>query len=218
VGERPDVLSLVRPGIETLLDCGCSTGTFGLSVKNRFGAVRVTGIEYDPAMADRAQKVLDKVCVADLNATRLQSLLPGETFDCIVTADVLEHLIDPWGLLRDAVTLLNPGGRILTSIPNVRHISTIVSLVFRGRWPYRKRGIHDVTHLRFFTRTNIVEMLEGAGLRIVRERRNLRIVERPSGKNKLAKLLDLPGLRPFYTFQYLHESAPREDNVGRQEA
>lgn len=205
VGERPDVLSLIRPGIKTLLDCGCSTGTFGLSVKNRYGPVRVTGIEYDPAMAAMAEKVLDRVYVADLNAMHLKDLFPGEVFDCIVMADVLEHLIDPWNLLREAASLLMHEGRLITSIPNVRHVSTIISLAFRGRWPYRKRGIHDATHLRFFTRANIVEMIEGAGLRILSERRNLRIVERPSGKNKLAKVLDIPGLRPFYTFQYLHE-------------
>lgn len=211
VGERPDVLSLIRPGIRTLLDCGCSTGTFGLSVKNRYGDVRVTGIEVDPAMAALAEKVLDRVYVADLNQTRLKDLCPEQAFDCIVLADVLEHLIDPWALLLEASSLLARGGRILTSIPNVRHISTVVSLVFRGKWPYRKRGIHDATHLRFFTRANIVELIEGAGCRILREKRNLRIVERPSGKNKLAKLLDLPGLRAFYTFQYLHECGLRED-------
>lgn len=206
VGERPDVLGLIRPDVEKLLDIGCSDGTFGLSVKNKNRATEVIGVEYDPAMAAVAEHRLDEVYVVNLNEISLGSLLSKHSFDCIVMADILEHLIDPWRMVKECTKILRKDGRIITSIPNVRHISTIITLTLRGRWPYRKRGIHDESHLRFFTHSNIVEMFTEAGLAAVSERRNMRILERKSsGISRLAKLLDLPGIRSFYTFQYLHE-------------
>ncbi len=206
VEERPDVLSLIRPGIRNLLDIGCSDGTFALSVKNKFKSVEVLGVELDPSMASVAKQRLDMVHIADLNKVNLSNLFPEKTFDCIVMADVLEHLIDPWNIIKQASSLLADNGRIVTSIPNVRHISTVISLVLKGKWPYRKRGIHDMNHLRFFTHSNIVEMFDKAELKIVREKRNMRIVERSFKKIDIfAKLFDILGLREFFTIQYLHE-------------
>ena len=63
-----------------------------------------------------------------------------------------------WAVLRAAVRYLEPEGVVIASIPNVGHLDTICNLVFRGLWPYRERGIHDRTHLRFFARGNIDEL------------------------------------------------------------
>jgi len=81
-------------------------------------------------------------------------------FDCIIFADILEHLKDPLVLLKNATSFLSDGGVIIASIPNIRHHTTIINLLFKGYWPYRERGIHDKTHLRFFTLKNIKEMIE----------------------------------------------------------
>ncbi len=77
-------------------------------------------------------------------------------------------------------------GLIVASIPNVRHYSTIFSLVVRGYWPYRDRGIHDKTHLRFFTLKNIKELFLDANLDIISIVRNYRIIERPHKYNRYA--------------------------------
>src|SRR3990172_1078180 len=91
------------------------------------------------------------------------------------------------------------------SIPNVRHLSTIKELLFKGKWPYRERGIHDKSHLRFFTLKNIIELFEGAGLEVITIRRKFRLFERRSRKwrDKLAEML-APVLCPeLFVFQYL---------------
>jgi 2-polyprenyl-3-methyl-5-hydroxy-6-metoxy-1,4-benzoquinol methylase len=68
----------------------------------------------------------------------------------VVLADVLEHLPDPVRVLRSVHSLLNPGARIVVSVPNVAHVSVRAQLLF-GRFRYSARGILDRTHLRFFT-------------------------------------------------------------------
>jgi len=88
-------------------------------------------------------------------------------FDLIVLGDVLEHLPDPSSVIRGLHSLLNPGAKILVSVPNVAHISVRLQLLF-GRFSYQHRGILDHTHLRFFTRRTLTELLLNSGY-IVRE-------------------------------------------------
>ena len=79
---------------------------------------------------------------------REQIDLPYENyFDCVIFADVLEHLVDPWRMLRRAKILLRRDGVIVASIPNVQHSRVLIGLFF-GRWEYEQYGIMDSTHLR----------------------------------------------------------------------
>ena len=96
--------------------------------------------------------------VADLDAGADALAEVVGTFDCIVAADVLEHLRDPWALVRAAAERLRPGGTIVVSVPNVRHLRTVWEVVVRARWPYEGIGLFDRTHLRWFARRNLPEL------------------------------------------------------------
>lgn len=207
VGKRSDVEELVPDGVRSVLDVGCSVGALGASIKARTGA-RVCGIEMSPDMAAQAEKVLDRVYVGDATATIDGPALDGQAFDVIIFADVLEHLVDPWLTLSRAARLLSPAGRVIASIPNIRHMSTLYNLAVRGYWPYRERGIHDKTHLRFFTRRNVLELFRSADLAVESIGAKYRLVESPHRINRYAKYLALPGLRGFLAFQYLVTARP----------
>lgn len=202
VGRRVDIERLVSPDARAVLDVGCSTGALGAAIKARTGA-QVFGIELSQEMAQVASAHLDKILVGDAVEIILQGKLQDLQFDTIIFADVLEHLADPWAVLKGVVRYLEAGGIIIASIPNVRHISTIYNLVVKGCWPYRDRGIHDRTHLRFFTKKNIVELFESTGFSIDRIEANYRIIERPHRLNRFARFLAISGLKSFLAFQYL---------------
>ncbi len=59
--------------------------------------------------------------------------------------------------------LLKPGGRVLVSVPNVMHFS-VFRMMLDGHWTYEDAGILDRTHLRFFTRAELLLLLQEAGL------------------------------------------------------
>jgi 2-polyprenyl-3-methyl-5-hydroxy-6-metoxy-1,4-benzoquinol methylase len=107
-------------------------------------------------------------------ATRLDGVIngrfpddaPDRAFDCVVFNDVLEHLDDPWRVLRETSSLVAPGGSVVASIPKVRHYSVLLPLALHGRWTYRDSGILDRTHVRFFTRATMVELFETTGWRV----------------------------------------------------
>jgi 2-polyprenyl-3-methyl-5-hydroxy-6-metoxy-1,4-benzoquinol methylase len=208
VSPRPDVEALVPDGVESILDVGCSVGALGAAIKRKHGC-RVFGIELSPAMGSLAREVLDHVYVGDADAGLLSPEIAQSRFDLIIFADVLEHLQDPWSTLRSAVNLLSPRGSIIVSLPNVRHIDTIWNLLVRGRWPYRERGIHDRTHLRFFTKINAIELVEQAGLKIDRMEIQYRISEAPHRWNRYARRLAIPGVHHFLAFQYVMRASPR---------
>ena len=59
-----------------------------------------------------------------------------------------------------------PGGKLLLCVPNIMHISIIKSLIMDGKWSYREEGILDRTHLRFFTRKEIIKRLQENGFAV----------------------------------------------------
>ena len=196
-GSRPEEQALVPHSARRVLDLGCSAGALGAGLRER--GAEVVGVELDPELAAAAARRLDRVVVAD--AARL----PGDLgrFDAIVAADVLEHLADPWTALRDAVRLLEPGGTVVVSLPNVRFFETFWELGVRGRWPRRDHGIFDSGHLRWFTLRDARELIEGAGLRIEQIRPLIRV--RPGGSrfDRAFGWLARTPLCGLFAFQYV---------------
>jgi 2-polyprenyl-3-methyl-5-hydroxy-6-metoxy-1,4-benzoquinol methylase len=202
IGQRNDMLNLIPRSAKKILDVGCSVGTLGKQIKQKYN-VEVVGLEVNKEMALTAKNNLDKVIIADAEALNFNHYFPAGYFECIIFADILEHLKDPWSVLTNISDMLSEEGVVIASIPNIRHYTTIIELVVKGYWPYRERGIHDKTHLRFFTLKNIKEMFGSSGLKINKIERNYRIIERPHPYNKFSRYFALPIIKEFLTFQYL---------------
>ncbi len=161
VQARPELAALVPPECRRVLEIGCGAGELGRLLKER--GCTVAGVELVPEAADVARRHLDRVVTADVEAGPLP--FPPRSFDALIFADVLEHLIDPWRVLREGVELLAPGGCVIASVPNVQNADVIWRLL-RGRWDYRERGILDRGHLRFFTLQGIRDLFAQAGLAV----------------------------------------------------
>lgn len=158
--EREEVQDMVPTDARVILDVGCGRGIMASQLKAKRSA-EVWGVEIVAEAAEDAAKRLDKVISASVEEALPQ--LPDNYFDVIIFADVLEHLVDPYTVLEQIREKLKPGGIVTASIPNIRHWSIFIEL-FEGRWVYRKEGLMDSTHLRFFTRSTIVDMFQKAGL------------------------------------------------------
>jgi len=166
----PGYYSFVRREIEPLLpsradhalEVGCGQGGTLAWLKDSGIAGRTTGIELDAASAAAARRYVDHLIEGDAEAA-IDSL-PAESLDLVLCLDVLEHLVDPWRAMARLTRALRPGGSVIISVPNVRHYSVALPLLWSGRWQYEHAGILDRTHLRFFTRASARALLSGAGL------------------------------------------------------
>jgi 2-polyprenyl-3-methyl-5-hydroxy-6-metoxy-1,4-benzoquinol methylase len=156
---------LAHGAVPTVLDVGCWNGTLGLVLIRDCGAI-VDGIERDAEQAAVARsngyRVVD---VADLDLGIPDS--SSRKYDFILFGDVLEHLVHPTVVLADISQRLNPGGKVIVSLPNIAFVGNRLSHLL-GRWDYRDYGILDRTHLRFFTRRTMIQLIEGVGLKVAR--------------------------------------------------
>jgi len=158
---RSEMRRYIPQGASRVLDVGCNRGAFGAGLKQN-GIGEVWGCELDPDAAAVAATRLDKVIAGPFAA----DTVPDHYFDVVVFNDVLEHLPDPSQILRVARDKLKPGGVVLASIPNLRHIENLLHIVRDKDFRYEPAGIRDNTHLRFFTLKSIPRLFEQAGYQI----------------------------------------------------
>jgi methionine biosynthesis protein MetW len=144
-----------------VLDIGCACGNLALALERDRGC-RVLGIDIDRDAVAVARSQGVEAVVADLTARSVLEVIGDRRFDVIILADVLEHLVDPAGVLAPLVAALGPGGRVLCSFPNITHID-IQLMLAQDQWRTQPTGILDETHLRFFTVASFSELAFACG-------------------------------------------------------
>ena len=135
-----------RPGRERILDIGCGDGLF-------FGRLsslgEVEGLEpWAPISSDQSHLTIHRCPLSDFE--------PAERFSLILMLDVVEHLDDPVADVRHALSLLEPGGAMLITVP-----------AFRLLWT-RHDDIN--LHRTRYTRASFRRLAAESGLRIEHER------------------------------------------------
>lgn len=176
---RREILERVSPTAKFILDLGCGAGNLGAALKKRQKCT-VHGIELSKGAAEYAAKNLDHIWCDNLN--RFDPTFVKQKYDTLIFADILEHLISPWRVLKRFTQVLTDDGIVIASIPNVAH-PWIQGNLKKGVFRYEPSGILDITHLRFFTKTSIFQLFYTAGLKIVNIRAH------PSEKNPIQYLL-----------------------------
>ncbi|MZG31236.1 MAG: glycosyltransferase [Nitrospinae bacterium] len=219
---RHDLIPLVPDDAKCILEVGCAAGMTGRELKKRSGAF-VAGIEMNNKAACAAKNVLDDVVQGNIEDIELP--YSKNSFDCILFADVLEHLIDPLSVLQKVRPLMKNKGTIVASIPNVQFHGVVHQLI-EGNWTYEKEGILDETHLRFFTFKEIEKLFSQAGYSIARVDEVLDPqYEKLSDQNATSlnfgrtqiKDLTAEEIKRFFVFQYLVVANPLSSNKNEVE-
>lgn len=211
--DRPDVRKLVPSDALRILDVGCSNGILGGQLKRAHPERYVAGIELDATLANIAEEQLDLVLLGDAMEELAKLVKDGARFDVVIMADILEHLIDPWKAVHLTSSLLDENGCVIVSVPNVAHWTTIASLL-AGKWPRRDRGIHDRTHLHFFTIRDLPDLIQPTIFCIDEIQRNYRVFDRPSRLDRLAPVLGKVWPAGF-TYQLVVRSRQFQSPSGR---
>jgi 2-polyprenyl-3-methyl-5-hydroxy-6-metoxy-1,4-benzoquinol methylase len=163
---RLEILPLIPDGINNLLDIGCGYGITAEYIKKNNYAKNVEGVEFNPEALKIAQTKLDSVFKVDLNQGNNPLADITGKYDCILLLDILEHLIDPKKILDSCKAILNDPGYVIISLPNIRHYTVLMPLIFKNNWEYSEEGILDKTHLRFFTLNSATKLIESAGFKV----------------------------------------------------
>lgn len=170
---NPELFSSTPEGARYILELGCGAGALARALRNKCAQLeRYVGIEIDPQQGALSKAFTDTTLIRNLDLmgswdhdSEFMKARPPQGFDCVLMGDLLEHLVDPDQILRQAAQHLAPDGCVIACIPNVQHWSVFVNLV-NGTWPREDQGLFDRTHIRWFTLNDMVRLFHAAGLAI----------------------------------------------------
>jgi hypothetical protein len=158
------IASLIRRWCrQPVLDVGAAQGFLGQLLQG--SGLPIDAVEPNPAWAANAAPYYRQVWPLTIE----EAPLPTHVYRVVVCADVLEHTTDPVAVLRRLRALATDDALFVVSLPNVAHIAVRLLLLF-GQFPRMERGILDRTHLHFYTRRTVRDLLAEAGLEMVRVR------------------------------------------------
>jgi dolichol-phosphate mannosyltransferase len=145
-----------------IIEIGCYTGVFlGLAQQRGW---RTVGIEPSTWAAQKARGRGLEV----INVPLRRAGLPEESFDAAAMWDVIEHLHDPMGTLKEIGRLLRPNGILCLSTMDV---GSPFAKLLGHRWPWFMR-----MHLYYFNPGTMTKMLDAAGFEVLTIERHKRIV------------------------------------------
>jgi 2-polyprenyl-3-methyl-5-hydroxy-6-metoxy-1,4-benzoquinol methylase len=154
------------PAWKQVLDVGAGAGAFSLRLHDH--GYRVVGLDVN-AEYWQAQGVPFITC--DLNSS-FQAYV-DETFDAVCCMEVIEHIENPWQLMRGIKAVLRPGGIAIISTPNVES--------FYSRLLYLRTGIPHWFGERHFIESGHINPITSFEMSLIAKSVGLTIQEMAPG-------------------------------------
>lgn len=158
----------------TVVNLGCGVGPQAVVYKNH--CKRMVGVDLNAERLEASKVLLkerdvtgyDTVC-APVETTGL----PSDSFDTALAIDIIEHLSDPIGILKEAHRLLKPGGELLLSVPAMHdhyvHTFRFIGTLCGWKTQELPEG-HLDAHNSAFTVSGWENLAVSAGFSVVRTR------------------------------------------------
>lgn len=151
---RPIEQMVGDPHDKRLLDVGCYTGVF-LEIAEAHGW-EAYGVEPSQWAARLCRERGLRVRTGTLE----EAEFPNDFFDVATSWDVIEHLTDPLGHLREVRRVLKPGG--LVAVHTI-DIQAPFARLMGSRWPWLME-----MHIYYFSRRTLATMLQKVGFEVIR--------------------------------------------------
>ena len=178
-----DLLGIIPRDCKRVVEIGCSSGGLAEAYKTINPTCEYIGIEIDADYGELARRFCDKVIVGNIENMSGDTFAEFLPFDIILFGDVLEHLYDPWQLLKKLRANMSPKSQIAACIPNMQHWG-IQARLSVGAIEYEESGLLDRTHIRWFTRMTMEKLFAESGFSVEKILTRM-IVDEPQRDNFL---------------------------------
>jgi predicted O-linked N-acetylglucosamine transferase (SPINDLY family) len=173
-----DVYNFMRKDYGGVVEVGSSSGALARVYREANPGCSYVGIEIDAGYADASRRHCTEVILGNVEKLSDDTVNRiGKDAQCWVFADALEHLYDPWQMLRRIKQASGAGTEVVACIPNAQYWGLQAHLN-GGKFIYQDSGIFDRTHIRWLTRLTIIDLFQANGFRV--ENMIARILTRPS--------------------------------------
>ena len=136
---------------DLLIDGGMGTGTWAVEMASRCRVIGLDDHEESLTMAaPRLEAAGGQAMLSGVNTVDL----PSGTATVVTLLDVLEHIDDDAGALREMIRLVRPGGLIILTVPALQAL-----------WSDWDESLH---HLRRYNKRSLLRVLEQPGVRLLR--------------------------------------------------
>lgn len=154
-----------------VLENGCGVGMY---VEKLTGlGSRVIGLEYDLERAVEARVNSDGI----INAAGEFIPLPSQTFDLILSHEVIEHVQDDRAAIREMHRLLKPGGRAVIFCPNRGYPFETHGIFWKGKYyfgnklfvNYLPRALRNnlSPHVRVYSTKDMQKLFDGLNVKYI---------------------------------------------------
>lgn len=193
---RADITRMIPPDGKVIGTIGCGRASTEAELVKQ--GREVHGVDVSPEAIEAARERLTSARVIDPDEDHP---FEDDSLDGLILADVLEHLPMAWLKLKSFVRAVKPGGWVVISVPNNRHVEVLLHLAMKGDWPEFPMGIFDQTHIQVMTHKRLDRWCKAAGLRKEREYDlyDFRFVRR--NMYRALNLATFRLLRSFFTFE-----------------
>jgi 2-polyprenyl-3-methyl-5-hydroxy-6-metoxy-1,4-benzoquinol methylase len=146
----------------TVLDLGCGNGSLSHEL-SKLG-FDVYGIDRSDSGIQIAREAFPQVhfSLGDVEEDLSPDPFQAESFDVIVSTEVVEHLYRPRQLIRNAFRLLKPSGHFIVSTPYHGWLKN-VALALSGKMDNHFTALWDGGHIKFWSRETLSELLTEKG-------------------------------------------------------
>jgi 2-polyprenyl-3-methyl-5-hydroxy-6-metoxy-1,4-benzoquinol methylase len=121
LGVNGNLLALIPPDASRIVEVGCSGGGLAREYRKINPRCEYIGIEINEEYAEVARAHCTRVLVDDIEHMSDAVFASIASCSCWIFGDVLEHLHDPWALLRRIRSTIPPQSSVLACIPNAQH-------------------------------------------------------------------------------------------------
>jgi len=164
--------------IEVYLDLGCGNGVLTAEISRIIGAKTTYGVDIDEEALSKAQLNGIKVFKCDLSRDALP--LPDKSVDIVTALNVIEHLLNPDHMLKEAYRVLKKEGLLVITTPNMASwynrlllllgqpiLGIDLSTEYRYLYPL---GVEQVIsgHVRLYTIKALKDLVEYHGFKVVK--------------------------------------------------
>jgi 2-polyprenyl-6-hydroxyphenyl methylase/3-demethylubiquinone-9 3-methyltransferase len=160
----PIVHQLIKgtPPGATVLDLGCGNGSF---ISNfRSAGWKLHGTDFSPTGIEVARSSFPEInfFLSDATSTAGDLARNIGSADVVVSTEVIEHVYSPRGFLRNAHSLLKPGGMLVISTPYHGYLKNL-ALAATNSMDKHFTALRDHGHIKFWSRKTLTSILNETG-------------------------------------------------------